>query len=190
MASYYTATNIRAGHTIEVEGEIYRVLNATHITPGKGNAVMQVKMRNLKTGIQRELRFRSVETVKQVELDIVKMEYLYDDGEMAHFMNHDTYEQVALPLERVEHELHYLLPNTVVQMQVYESEIVGIDLPKVVELKVVETAPPIRGVTAAAQTKPAKLETGLVINVPAFLEDGVIVRVDTETGAYIERARS
>ncbi len=187
---YYNANNIRVGHVIEFNGDPCKVLTATHITPGKGNAVMQIKMRNLKTGIQTESRFRATEQVKRAFLDTVVMEYLYEDGEMAHFMDQATYEQRSFPLEEMREMLGFVLPNTTVQMQVYQSEVVGIDLPKVVELKVVECAPYIKGATVTNQTKPATLETGLVIQVPGFIEPDQMIRVDTETGEYMERVKS
>ncbi|NLH49126.1 MAG: elongation factor P [Myxococcales bacterium] len=189
MATIYTATNIRVGHIIEFENEPYKVLAATHITPGKGNAVMQVKMRGIKSGVQREQRYRSVENVKRITLDMVKMEFLYEDGEMAHFMNAETFEQVSYGIGLIENELHFMLPNSHVQMLFYGTDLVGIELPKIVELKVIETAPYIKGATVTNQSKPAKLETGLEVGVPGFIEVGEVVRVDTETGEYIERAR-
>lgn len=189
MASFYNANNIRCGHIIELEGDPYRVMEATHITPGKGNAVMQVKIRNVKTGIQREWRFRAVEQVKRVSLETQKMEYLYQDGEMAHFMNNETFEQIALPIPTVEHDLPFLLPNTTIEMELYEGEIVGVNLPKVVELRVESCPPYIKGATVTNQTKPATLETGLEIQVPGFVEPGCLIRVDTETGTYLERAK-
>ncbi len=189
MASFYNATNMRPGDTIEFEGEIYRVMATTHITPGKGNAVVQVKMRNLKTGLQREQRFRSVESVKQIEIDLVKMEYLYEDGDMAHFMNHETFEQMAVPLAALENELHFMLPNAVVLMEMYEGEIVGVKLPKNVEMKIVECPPYIKGATAANQNKTAKCENGYELRVPGFIEPGTVIRIDTETGEYVERVR-
>jgi elongation factor P len=189
MANFYNATNVRRGDTIEFEGEIYKVLATTHITPGKGNAVVQIKMRNIKTGLQREQRFRSVESIKQIEIDLVKMEYLYEDGEMAHFMNHETYEQLAVSLDRLANELKFLQSNAVVMIQTYEGEIVGVSLPKTVDLAVVECAPHVKGATATNQNKPAKLENGMDIRVPGFIEPGTVIRVDTETGEYVERVR-
>ena len=186
---YYSATNIRPNHIIEYNGDPYKVMTSTHITPGKGNALMQIKMRNLKTGTQIEVRFRSTETVKQAEVDTVTMEYLYDDGEMLHFMDAKTYEQRAFPREEMEELLKYVLPNTNVQMEVFAGEVVGVALPKAVELKVVETTPYIKGATVQNQLKSAKLETGAEIQVPGFIEVGEIVRVLTETGEYLERAK-
>lgn len=186
---YYNANNIRVGHVIEQDNDPYKVLAANHITPGKGQAVMQVKMRNLKTGVQTEVRFRATEQVKKVFLDTVNMEYLYDDGEMVHFMNQETYEQTSFPREEMVELLNYMLPNTTVQMQVFGQEVVGVELPKIVELKVVECAPYIKGATVTNQTKPAVLETGLEIQVPGFIEPGGSIRVDTETGSYMERVR-
>jgi len=186
---YYNANNIRVGHVIEYNNDPYKVLVATHITPGKGNAVMQVKMRNLKTGVQTENRFRATEQVKRAYLDTVTMEYLYEDGEMVHFMNQETYEQVSFPIEEYGDLLQFILPNTTVQMQVFEGIVVGVDLPKVVDLTVTECAPYIKGATVTNQTKPAVLETGLEIQVPGFIEPGEKIRVDTDTGQYMERAR-
>ena len=184
-----TATNIRVGNVIVYNNELYKVLAATHITPGKGNAVMQIKMRHLKRGTQTEVRFRSVEPVTFIELDYIKMEYLYDDGEMVHFMNQENYEQVAFPHEELSDMLHYVLPNTIVQMQIHEGDIVGVLLPKAVELTVAECAPWMKGQAQVSQTKTATLETGLQLQVPGFIEAGEKIRVDTETGTYIERAK-
>jgi elongation factor P len=186
---FYSATNIRVGHIIEYNNDLYKVLAATHITPGKGNAVMQIKMRNLKTGNQTEVRFRSVEQVKAIDLDYVKMEYLYDDGDMVHFMNQETYDQSAFPRQDVEDVLKFVLPNTIVQMQIYEGDIVGVLLPKSVELTVTECAPYAKGATLVNQTKTVVVETGLQLQAPGFIEAGDKIRVDTETGSYIERVR-
>jgi len=186
---FYSATNIRVGHIIEYNNDLYKVLAATHITPGKGNALMQIKMRNLKTGTQTEVRFRSVEQVKYVDLDFVKMEYLYDDGDMVHFMNQETYDQAAFPREEIEDMLKFVLPNSIVQMQIYEGDIVGVLLPKAVELTVTDCGPFIKGATMNNQTKSATLETGLQLQVPGFIEPGERIRVDTETGTYLERVR-
>jgi elongation factor P len=189
MANYYNANNIRVGHLIEFENDPYKVMNATHITPGKGNAVMQVKMRNIKTGVQKENRFRAVEQVKRVALDAVEMEYLYEDGDMAHFMNQANYEQMAISLDDVREQLRFLLPNASIQMQLFEGEVIGVELPKTVELRVEECAPYMKGATVTNQSKPAVLETGLEIQVPGFIEPGDVLRVDTETAQYVERAK-
>ncbi|MDP8225432.1 MAG: elongation factor P [Candidatus Lernaella stagnicola] len=189
MATLYNANNIRAGHIIEYEGEPYKVMNAKHITPGKGQAVMQIKMRNIMTGVQRENRFRATEQVKRIVLDTQTMEYLYEDGDMAHFMNNETFEQMAMPLEDVAEQLKFLLPNATVDMQLHNSRVIGVELPKIVELRVEECAPYIKGATVTNQTKPAVLETGLEVQVPGFIEPGQVLRIDTETGQYVERAR-
>ncbi len=184
------ATQIRVGMTILYNNAPYTVTSVQHITPGKGRGMVQTKLRGLKTGIGTENRFRSDEKVEQVRLEQHEMEFLYGAGDEFHFMNSSTYEQIMLTAEILGDSVNYLAENVKFMVEFYESSPVGVQPPKVVELKVVETAPNLKGATAAGGSKPATLETGLVVNVPAFIETGTLIRVDTGEGKYLERAKT
>lgn len=183
------ATQLRVGMTILYNKEPYRVVSVQHITPGNWRGMVQTKLKHLKTGSSVENRFRSEDKLEKAHLEQHEMEYLYNDGADYHFMNSVTYEQVALSAEVLGDNVYYLIPNVKFMIEYYNGAPVGVDPPKVVELKIVETAPFMRGATAASSAKPATLETGLVVNVPAFIEAGEVVRVDTAEGKYLERAK-
>jgi elongation factor P len=161
-----------------------------HVTPGKGQAVVQTRLRNLRTGSSLEQRFRSTENVDRVILEQQQFEYLYQDGPEYVFMNTETYDQINLDSEILGDATDYLLPNTQITVEFYQEEPIGITPPATVDLKVVETEPSMKGATAASHNKPATLETGLVVQVPAFIEVGDVIRVDTNDGAYLERAKN
>ncbi len=182
------ATNIRKGMILRVNNVLYRVLQMDHITPGKGRAHVQTKLRNLRDGTQTEIRFRSEDDVEKVALDVREMQYLYNDDTGYHFMDSETYEQVVLSEELLGDAVNYIVPNALIQVQWFEGQPVGVELPPAVDLKVVETTPGIKDATASAQRKPAKLETGLVVQVPAFVEEGETIRVSTLDGSYLGRA--
>ena len=182
------ANDLRAGMCILHNGDICRVMTVTHRTPGNLRAFVQVRMRNLKTGNSFDYRFSSTESVERAHLDTVPMEYLYSDSSGHHFMSQDTYEQVALTDEVLGDTLQYILPNMVIKVDFYESNAVGIELPNTVILEVVETEPGLKGATVSNVTKPAKLETGLVVQVPPFINEGEKIRVNTSEGTYQERA--
>ncbi|MBI2400280.1 MAG: elongation factor P [Deltaproteobacteria bacterium] len=184
------ATQLRVGMTILFNKEPYRVVSVQHITPGNWRGMVQTKLKHLKTGSSVENRFRSEDKLEKAVLEQHEMEYLYNDGNDYHFMNSVTYEQVALSAEVLGDNVYYLIPNVKFMIEYYNGAPVGVDPPKVVELKIVETAPFMRGATAASSAKPATLETGLVVNVPAFIEAGEVVRVDTAEGKYLERAKA
>ena len=184
------ATQLRVGMTIIHDGDPHKVLSMSHVTPGKGRGMVQTKLRNLKTGSTFENRFRSDEKIEKAVLAQHEMEYLYSDGDTYHFMNTATFEQTSLPAEMLGEAVNYLIPNVKFMVEYYEKTPVGVAPPKVVELKVVETAPFMKGATAAASYKPATLETGVVVQVPGFIEPGDVIRVDTAEGKYIERAKS
>ena len=184
------ATQLRVGMTILYNKEPYRVVTVQHITPGNWRGMVQTKLKHLKTGSSVENRFRSDDKLEKAHLEQHEMEYLYNDGADYHFMNSVTYEQVALSAEVLGDNVYYLIPNVKFMIEYYNGAPVGVDPPKVVELKIVETAPFMRGATAASSAKPATLETGLVVNVPAFIEAGEVVRVDTAEGKYLERAKA
>lgn len=183
------ATNIRKGNILRINNTLYRVLNMDHVTPGKGRAHIQTKMRSLADGTQSENRFRSDEDVEKVALEGKKMQFLYEDQSGYHFMDTESYEQVALTAEQLGDATQYLVADFVIQVQWFEGTPVGVELPPVVDLKVVETAPGIKDSTASAQRKPAKLDTGLVVQVPSFIEQGEMIRVNTADGSYAERVK-
>ncbi|MEE8301788.1 MAG: elongation factor P [Candidatus Tectomicrobia bacterium] len=183
------ATQIRRGQVIEVDGAPCRVMGFRHVTPGKGQSVVQTRLRNLRTGSSFEQRFRSTANVDRVVLEQQQFEYLYQDGSEYVFMNTETYDQINLDTEMLGDTVSYLLPNMQITVEFYQEEPIGITPPPVVELKVMETEPSMKGATAASHNKPATLETGLVVQVPAFIEVGDVIRVDTGEGGYIERAK-
>ncbi len=184
-----TGTQIRAGMTILYNGVPHKVLSVMHRTPGNKRGFMQTKLRNLVTGLGCENRYASDEKVAQTRLDDFEMEYLYADGDDYHFMNTESFEQSSLTKDFLGDNIFYLTPNIKITVEFYEGNPVGVVPPKVVELKVSETAPNMKGATATSSNKPATLETGLVVNVPAFIEEGELIRVDTGEKKYIERAK-
>jgi elongation factor P len=183
------ATEIRKGNILRINNELYRVLSMQHITPGNWRGMVQTKLRNLRSGSSAEIRFRSEDEVEKLSLDTKQMQYLYHDAHGYHFMDTETYEQLALSDEALGDTMSYVIAETMIQMEIVDGQPVGIELPVTVDLKVVETAPGIKGATASAQRKPATLETGLVVQVPSFIEQGETVRVATADGSYLERAK-
>jgi len=183
------ATEIRKGMVLKVDGNLFRVLSMQHITPGNWRGMVQTRLRNLRSGSNTEVRFRSEDEVDKVSTDTKSMQYLYHDHHGYHFMDTDTYDQVALADDVLGDTMSYVLPETTILMEWIEGQSVGIELPAAVDLKVVETAPGIKGATASAQRKPATLETGLVVQVPSFINEGEIVRISTQDGSYLERAK-
>lgn len=181
------ANRIRNGTVIMFGGELCKVMSVTHLTPGNLRAMVQMKMRNVKTGVQFENRFRATEQVEVAYLEKHKMDYLYDDGERYHLMNSETYEQIEMDKEMMGDAIHYLLPNTKVEVTFYEGNPIGIELPSTVDLKVIEADPSVKRQTASASYKKSTVETGLVVLVPPFVESGDIIRISTETGEYLER---
>ncbi len=183
------ATQIRKGMIIVYNDELHVVTDMQHFTPGKGQAGVQTKMKNLKTGNNAEKRFRSDDNVEKANLESRKMEYLYDDGDSFYFMDHETYEQIPISKELLGDSVGYLLPNTECDVVFYQENAIGVELPSSVDLKVVETQPYLKTATVTSSYKPAKLETGITIQVPQFIEEGQIIRVDTRDGKYLERAK-
>ena len=182
------ASQMRAGMCILFEGDVCRVMNVQHVTPGNWRGFVQARMRNLRSGNSFEHRFGSTEKVERAILDTNQMEYLYSDPSGHHFMNQETYEQVTLDDETLGDAMLYLLPNTVIQIDFYEDRPVGIDLPNTVTLEVVDTEPSMKGATASASYKPAKMETGLTVQVPPFIEVGTRIIIDTRENKYLSRA--
>ncbi len=182
------ATEMRAGNIIVYNGQLHRVLQVIHVTPGNWRGMVQCKLRNLKTGNQLEHRFRSEDRVEKASLDTHEMQYLYSDPSGNHFMNTETFEQISLTDEVLGDSKGFLLPETVITVDFYEGQPVGLELPNTVVLAVVETDPPLKGATAAGGSKPAKLETGVTVAVPQFIDIGTKIIVDTRTGEYVSRA--
>lgn len=183
------ATQIRKGMVIKIEGKLYKVLEATHITPGKGQALMQTKLRNLNDQTLLDYRFRSKDKVEQAYLEKIEMEFLYQDGNDYIFMNLDNYEQIKLSKNVIGDEIDYLIPNVVFFIEMQEGSPVGVEPPLTLDLKVIKTEPFLKGATQSASSKPAELETGITINVPPFIKEGDIIRIDTRDNKYLERAK-
>jgi elongation factor P len=184
------ATQIKRGMTIKHNGELYRVFSFQHITPGNWRGMVQTKLKSVKSGSIIEHRFRSEDRVEQAYLETHTMEYLYSDGTDYFFMNTENFEQFHLPVDLLEDSVPYLTPNIRIQVEFYEGRAIGIELPASVELRVVSTEPALRGATVSNVNKPATLETGLVIQVPPFINEGELIRVDTSEGKYLERVKS
>ncbi|HTW24794.1 MAG TPA: elongation factor P, partial [Candidatus Baltobacteraceae bacterium] len=183
------ATLLRAGMIIKHEGDLFAVYSVDHRTPGNKRAAMQTKMRNLRTGSMIDYRFRAEDSIDKVTVDEEDFEYLYSDGEGHHFMNTENYEQMALQNDLVGDAKDYLIANMPVKIEYYDGKPIGVLLPDTVDLVVVETEPSIQKATASAVMKPAKLETGLVVNVPPFVGTGDKIRVDTSEGRYMQRVQ-
>jgi elongation factor P len=183
-----SVNDFRTGLTIEVDGNIMQVIEFQHVKPGKGAAFVRAKLRNLRNGSIRETTFRGGEKVARARIETAEMQYLYASGNDHIFMNTETYDQITIPSERLERELKFLLENMMVSVMQYEGEIIGIQLPNSVELTVKETEPGIKGDTASGGSKPATVETGLVVQVPFFINEGDKLIIDTRTGDYLSRA--
>jgi elongation factor P len=181
------ATQLRTGMLIQMDGDLFRVMTTQHITPGNKRGHMQTTLRNIQSGTKVDHRFRSSDRVERAMLDSQEMEYLYADGDQYVFMHPETYEQVSFSRELLQESLPYLLPNTTVTVDLFESTPIGITLPSTVDLTVTQTEPSLRGATATASMKPATVETGLVVQVPQFVVEGDVVRVDTTEGKYMAR---
>jgi elongation factor P len=173
---------------IRLDADLFRVLDLYHITPGNKRGHVQCRLRDIRSGRLIDHKFRSEDDVERATLDEREMQFLYREGDLFHFMDTSTYDQVHLSREILGDSALYLLPESLINVEFYETEPVGIHLALTVDLKVTDTVPGIKGATASAQVKPARLETGLVVNVPAFISTGDVVRINTETGEYQSRA--
>ena len=188
MASSIQATRLRKGMLIKLDNDLFRILDLHHLTPGNKRAHIQARMRNIRTMALADQKFRAEEDVERATLDEREMQYLYNDGDHFYFMDTSSYEQIHITSEALGDSKNYLVPEATIRVEFYDVEPVGIELPPTVDLIVKETVPGIKGATASAQVKPATLETGLVIQVPPFVNEGDKVRVSTETGEYQSRA--
>jgi elongation factor P len=183
-----SSNDFRTGVTIELEGGVWQIVDFQHVKPGKGAAFVRTKMKNVKTGAVVERTFNAGEKVPKAHVDNRQMQYLYESDGMFNLMDNETYEQIALSGEQMGDAKKFLKENMNIGVLMFQGMVIGLDLPNSVELEVVETDPGIRGDTATGGTKPAKLETGHVVRVPLFINIGDVLRVDTRSGDYIERA--
>ena len=183
-----SAGDFRNGVTIEIEGNVCQIVEFQHVKPGKGAAFVRTKYKNIITGAVLEKSFRPTEKFPQARIDRVDMSYLYNDGDLYNFMNTETYDQYEIPVVNVENELLYILENSDVKIQFYGTEVIGVTVPTTVELTVAETQPSIKGATVTGSGKPATMETGLVVNVPDFIEAGQKLVINTAEGTYVSRA--
>jgi elongation factor P len=182
------ATRMKKGMLIKIGADLFRVLDLQHVTPGNLRGFVRVKFRNIRNGSLSDQKLRSEDTVERAVLDEREMQYLYKDGDAFHFMDTSSYEQIHIDAEALGDSVNYLIPDATIKVEFFGAEPVGIELPVTVDLTVEDTAPGIKGATASAQVKPARLETGLVVNVPPFVNTGDKIRVSTETGEYLSRA--
>ncbi|MBE7157287.1 MAG: elongation factor P [Rhodospirillales bacterium] len=182
------ATQLRAGMIVKFNNELHTVFSMVHRTPGNLRGFVQAKMRNLRSGSMIEHRFSSEDKVERIALEEQEMEFLYDDGEFYHFMNTATYDQIQLTVANLGDNTQYLIPNLRVSVEFYEGSPISVELPPSVEMTVLETEPSLKGATVSNVTKPAKMDTGLVVQVPPFISEGEKIRVSTTDGSYLERA--
>lgn len=183
------ATHLRAGMIIRYNNDLYRIMNVVHITPGNWRGMVQTKMRGIRTGTATENRFRSEDKVDRVTFEQHPMEFLYEADGRYHFMNTENYEQIELDAEALGEAVKFLTANLPVQVEMFENKPMGIELPRTVDLKIVQTEPGLKGATATNVLKPATVETGAVVQVPPFVTEGDVIRVDTESGEYVSRAK-
>ncbi|MCR4407230.1 MAG: elongation factor P [Anaerolineae bacterium] len=179
--------DLRKGTTFELDGELYKVVEYQHYKPGRGNAIIRTRVRNLRTGVTVEKSFLSGERVQDIHIDSVEIQYLYHDGDLYYFMNTATYEQPALSAELLGDAVNYLVEGQTLHLSVYDGEPLGVELPTTVDLRVIEAPPGYAGDTATSATKQVTTETGLKVTVPLFVDEGDVIRVDTRDGSYITR---
>jgi elongation factor P len=188
MAETVNTNQFRNGMHIEVDGDVWRIVEFQHVKPGKGGAFVRTKLKGLDTGAVVDKTFRAGERFSRVHTEVKTVQYLYDDGSEAHFMDAETYDQFGLPHAQVADALAYLAPSSSVQMLAVDGKPAGLQMPASVELTVSRTEPAVRGDTVSNVTKPATLETGAVVQVPLFVETGERIKVDPRDGRYISRA--
>lgn len=188
MADNLLATQLRKGMIVKIENKLYRIFDRQHVTPGNLRGFVRVKMRNIQNGAMAEEKLRSEDIIERVSLEQKQMQYLYNDAEGYHFMDTTTYDQVQLQSDLLGDAVGFLKAEMNVEVEFYGENPIGIELPQTVDLVVTQTMPAIKGATATNQTKPATLETGVVIQVPPFIGEGDVIRINTETGEYQTRA--
>lgn len=182
-----SAGDFRKGLTIIIDNDIYIIVDFQHVKPGKGAAFVRAKIKNLKTGAIKEDTFNPSDKYPKAHIETKEMQYLYADGDLYHFMDTESYEQIALNYDQVEEALKFLKENDVAMMKFHEGKAFQVDAPNFVELEITETEPGIKGDTATGGTKPATVETGAVVNVPLFVEVGDVIKIDTRSGEYLSR---
>ncbi|HVA68395.1 MAG TPA: elongation factor P [Candidatus Binataceae bacterium] len=183
------ATQLRVGMIIEYNKDLWRVMTITHITPGNWRGMVQTKLRNIKVGTQTENRFRSEDRVERIILSQIEMEFLYQDGDDFHFMNTESYDQITIPKDLIGDAVGFLTPNMKVEVEFHETAPLNIMLPKTVNLKVAHTEPGSRTAAVNNTLKPATMESGLVVQVPHFVQEGEVITINTETRDYVARAK-
>jgi len=186
---FIPATQLRAGMIIRHNNDLYRIMNVVHVTPGNWRGMVQTKMRSIRSGTATENRFRSEDKVDRVTFEQHPMEFLYETDGRYHFMNTENYEQIELDGESLGDAVKFLTANLAVQVEMFEGKAMGIELPRTVDVRVVQTEPGLKGATVTNVLKPATVETGAVIQVPPFVTEGEVIRVDTTTGEYVSRAK-
>ena len=182
-----SAGDFRNGVTLEIEGNVYQILEFQHVKPGKGAAFVRTKLKNIINGGVVEKTFRPTEKFPQARIDRVEMQYLYSDGDLFHFMNTENYDQIALNKEDIGDSLKFVKENEMVKVCSYNGNVFAVEPPLFVELEITDTEPGFKGDTAQGATKPATVETGAVVMVPLFCETGDILKIDTRTGEYLSR---
>ncbi len=185
---FVPATQLRMGMVVMHQNDLHRIMELIHITPGNKRGFVQTKMRNLRSGLQTEYKFRSEEKVDRASLEQQEMEYLYQSEDEFHFMNSDNYEQITLFKDMLGDAVLYLVPNLKIRIDMHNGQPIGISLPKTVDLQVTDAPPTMKTATVTNELKSATTETGLIVRVPSFIGVGDTVRVDTETGNYLSRA--
>ena len=181
--------DLRKGLKIELDGEPFVIVQFEFVKPGKGQALYKCKLKNMLTGVQFDKTFRSGEKFNKANLEEVEMEYLYADGEQFCFMNTSTYDQDFLSANQIGESKNFLKENTICSVLLFEGRPIGISLPNFIDLRVVKTEPWAKGDTASGDSKPATMETGYVLNVPPFIQEGELLRIDTRSGEYVERVK-
>lgn len=188
IMSTISTADFKNGLTIEFDNNIWRIVEFQHVKPGKGGAFVRSKLKNLRNGAVQEKTFRAGEKMEQANIETKRMQYLYNDGANFVFMDNETYEQVEIPEERLDYEKNYLIENMNVSISFYGTETLGVELPNTIDMKVVATEPGIKGNTASGGSKPATMETGLVVQVPFFVNEGDALTINTSDGTYVSRA--
>ncbi|WP_461213204.1 elongation factor P [Lacticaseibacillus sp. GG6-2] len=183
-----SVNDFKNGLTIEVDGNLWRIVEFQHVKPGKGSAFVRSTLKNLRTGAVQEMTFRSTEKVEKAQIDTKTMQYLYADGDSYVFMDMETYEQLSLPGDEIREQLKYMKENMEVKIIMHGAETLGVEVPNTVDLEVKATEPGIRGNTSSGGSKPATMETGLVVQVPFFVNEGDVLTINTQDGTYISRA--
>ena len=182
-----SSNDFRPGVTVEIDGNVWQVVDFQHVKPGKGAAFVRTKYKNLKTGAIREEAFNPSDKFPKAHIDTRQMQYLYNDGELYYFMDEETYDQIPLNYEQVEDAIKFLKENEVATIRFYQGQAFQVEAPNFAELEVVETEPGIKGDTASNVTKAATVETGAVVQVPLFINQGDKIKIDTRTGEYLSR---